>query len=279
MKTLSLFAFLFFVQPAWSYIMPTKTILQKTVENAGQGVYAVEQEVVFSSGPQQFTVKETWLIENERTMRLSVQGLNELAGLKAQFVYNGPQKWAYIEGQRRSENVSNEFIEKYFNFRKTDNLAATLVNNKILPNNALHNKSLPRRSSDIKYEPDSWVRFSRTGGVVNYAFGVPTPVGQETNWPGLWIEQDVFVIRKLRLPSQVEVTADDYNSFSRGLHYPKTRTVRWNQHTATIKLISATRRSQTAANLFQAASIDIPTNINALPQSAEHIVEFYKRFR
>lgn len=279
MKALIISLITLFSFASGAYIVPTKTILQKTVENSGQGIYAMEQEVIFSSGDQQYTVKETWLIENDRSMRLSVQGLNELAGLKAQFVYNGPQKWSYIEGQRKSENVSNEFIEKYFNFRKTENLANTLISNKIIPSNALNSRGLPRRASDIKYESDSWVRYSRTGGVVNYALGVPTPVGQDTAWPGIWIEQDVFVIRKLRFPSQVEVTADDYNSFSRGLHYPKTRTVRWNQHTATVKLISATRRAQVAPNLFQASSIDIPNNLNALPQSAGHIVEFYKRFR
>lgn len=279
MKTLFAFALIFVALPSPAYIMPTKTILQKTVENAGQGIYSMEQEVVFSSGDKQLSVKETWLIEGDRTMRLSVQGLNELSGLKAQFVYNGVQKWSYVDGQRKSENVSSEFLEKYFNFRKTESLASALISSKIIPSHALQGKSLPRKASDIKYEPDSWVRYSRTNGVVNYALGVPTPVGQTTEWPGIWIEQDMFVIRKLRLPSQVEVIADDYNSFSRGLHYPKTRIVRWNQHTATIKLISAARRNQTAPNLFQASSIDIPTNLAALPESANHILEFYKRFR
>ena len=41
--------------------------------------------------------------------------------------------------------------------------------------------------------------------------------------PGLWIEQDKFLIRKLRFQSGVEVLAKEYGDYSRGLKFPKIR--------------------------------------------------------
>lgn len=271
-----------FTSSAFAYIMPTRMILQKTAENAGSGVFAVEQEVQFTSGEETVTVKETWLIDNDHTMRLTVTGGKDLQNsFRLQFVYNGGQKWSLQDGARTNKNIPDDFLERFLNFRSADVFASTLIKNKIIPTYAMNKKALPRTGNEIKYEPETWVRYSRTSGAVNYALGMATPAEQETNYPGLWIEQDEFVIRKLRLPSQAEMTADNYNQFSRGLSYPRSRTIRWNNNTVTIRLISAQTRSQTAAALFQPASLDTNMKwdgINSLP-AKDVITEFYTRFR
>lgn len=264
-----------------AYILPTRTILQKTAENAGSGIYAIEQEVQFQNGQEVLSLKETWLIENDRTMRLTVSGTKDLQGtIKFQFIYAGGQRHRLVEGNRRTENISHEFLEKYINFRSPDIFANALVANKIIPHGAM-TKRTGVKGSDFKNEAEKWSRLSRTGGVVNYAFGVPTPADQSSSDPGIWIEQDQFVVRKIRLPSQVEMTADNYNLFARNLHYPKSRTVRWGDHAVTIRLISASTRPATVNNLLQPGSLDMSQKVDGLAhlQAKDAILEFYSRFR
>lgn len=267
---------------ALAYIIPTRTILQKTSENAGSGIYAIEQELQFSNGEENLTVKETWLIDNDRTMRVTVTGGKELQNsFRLQFLYNGAQKWSMINNNRKSEKTPDEFLEKYLNFRNPEIFANTLAHHKIVPANAFAKKVLPRSGAEVKYDPESWVRLSRTGGVVNYALGVATPVDQELGSPGIWIEQDQFVVRKLRLPTQVEMVANNYNQFAKGLYYPRSRTIRWGNNTVTIRLISASARPQAAVSLFQPTSLDQNLKwegIENLP-AKEVVTEFYTRFR
>lgn len=264
-----------------AFIPPTRTILQKAAEHAGSGIYAIEQEVQFQNGQDVINLKETWLIDNERTMRLTVSGTKEQQGsIKFQFLYVGGQRYRLVDGSRKTEPVSEEFLEKYFNFRNPETFANNLVAAKILPAGAFNKKPSPKNGTDYKYEEESWIRYSRTGGVVNYAFGTPTPADQDS-LPGLWIEQDHFVLRKIRLPSKVEMTADNYNIFSRGLHYPRARTIRWGNNSVNIRLISASARPASVNSLFQPSSLEIPQKLEGLGDlpAKEAILEFYSRFR
>lgn len=267
---------------AAAYILPTRTILQKTSENAGSGIYAIEQEVQFSNGEETTLVKETWLVDSDRTLRLTVTGGKDLqSSFRLQFVYNGGQKWSMTGGNRRSEKLPEEFLEKFLNMRNPEIFANTLAHFKIVPAGAFNKKPMPKTAAEIKNEPENWVRFSRTGGVVNYALGVATPVDQEAGSPGIWIQQDEFVVRKLRLPSQVEMSANNYNNFARNLSYPRSRTIRWGNNTVTIRLISASARPQTAVALFQPSSLDANLKWDGISSLAtkDVITEFYTRFR
>lgn len=270
-----------FIPAAFAYIPPARMILQRTAENAGGGVYSIEQEVQFNNAQDSLFLKETWLIENDRTMKVTVTGTKDLKDqIKMQFVYAGGQRWSY-NGSKQNSRISEDFLEKYFNFRSTDQLASTLMNLKILPTNAFAKKPMPKNLETLKYEPDDFVRLSRAGGTVNYAFGVPSPVDGNGN-PGFWIEQDQFLVRKFRLPSQVEVTADNYNQYARGLNYPKVRTIRWGQNTVTIRLIGVTsHRGSLPANTFQASALDTNMKLDGLnSQPAKDVVlDFYSRFR
>ncbi len=280
MKTFIAGCFIFLPLLSSAYVLPTRAILQKTVENAGSGAYAIEQEVSFQNGVDTINLRETWVIENDRTMRLTVSGTKEQQGnIKLQFLYNGGQRYRLVDGSRRNENISEEFLEKFLNFRSSEIFANNLVQNKIIPANGFSKKPAGRSANDFKYDAEKWVRLSRTGGVVSYAMG--TPAEPDTNTPGLWVEQDQFVVRKLRLPSQVEMTAENYNVFSKNLHYPRNRTVRWGNHTANIRLISASPRPGINASLFQPTSLDINQKVDGLNElpAKEAILEFYSRFR
>jgi hypothetical protein len=274
-------ALLLLLTPVFAYIPPTRMILQRTAENSGSGVYSIEQEVQFNNVQDSLFLKETWLVENDRTMRVTVTGTKDLKDqMKMQFIYAGGQRWGF-NGSRESHRISEDFLEKYFNFRATDQLASTLMNLKILPTNAFAKKPLPKNLENIKYESEDFVRLSRAGGVPNYAFGTPSPMDGAGN-PGFWIEQDQFLVRKFRLPSQVEVTADNYNQYARGINYPKVRTIRWGENTVTIRLIGVTaHRGGTAANMFQPNSLDTSTKLDGLSNqpAKDAVVDFYSRFR
>ncbi|QDK39452.1 hypothetical protein [Bdellovibrio sp. NC01] len=267
---------------ASAYIMPTRTILQKTSENAGSGIYAIEQEVQFANGEDTLHLKETWLIDSDRTMRLTVTGGKDLQNtFKIQFVYAGGQRHSMIGNSKKADRISDDFLEKFLNFRSPEVFATSLAHYKMIPTTAFNKKPMPKTAAEIKYEPESWVRYSRTGGVPNYALGIATPVGQDANNPGIWIEQDQFVVRKVRLPSQVEMTADNYNQFAKGLYYPRARTVRWGNNTVNIRLISVSARPNTAANLFQPSSIDSNLNLSGIEKlpAKDAVIEFYSRYR
>ena len=282
MKSLGLIGcVLAFSFSAHAWIPPTRIILSKTAENAGNGIYAIEQEVQFPNGAETLNLKETWLIDSDRTMRLTVTGTKEQAStIKFQFLYAGGQRHRLVEGTRRTEKISEDFLEKYLNFRSSEVFANVLAHNKMIPGNAMIRRG-GAKGADFKNSPEDWVRYSRTGGVVNYALGTPTPVDQSDSNPGVWIEQDQFVVRKVRLPSQVEMTADNYSGYAKGLRYPKARTVRWDKNTASIRLISASPRPQSAAGLLQPSSLDISQKVEGLADmpAKDAVIEFYSRFR
>lgn len=284
MKTSLVTLGLLFFSPLFSNasILPTRTIIQKTVESAGSGIFAIEQEVQFANGEETINLKETWLIDSDRTMRLTVTGGKELQNtFKLQFLYTGGQKWSLNNAGKKNEKIPDEFLEKYLNFRNADVFANQLVHHRMIPSNAMTKKPLVKVGNDYKRDPEPWVRLSRTGGVVNYALGAPSSSDKEDGSPGIWIEQNQFVIRKLRLPSQAEMHANNYNQFAKGLQYPRTRTIRWDNNTVTIRLISASARPQTAVSLLQPGSMDTSTNWDRLANlpAKEVITEFYTRFR
>ena len=75
-------------QSVWAYIPPTRIILSRVSENAGNGTYIIEQEVQMSVGIEPIYLKETWVVENERTLRLTVQGTKDLKDLiRLQYLY------------------------------------------------------------------------------------------------------------------------------------------------------------------------------------------------
>ncbi len=267
---------------AFASIVPTRLILQKTAENSGSGIYAIDQEVQFSNGEETLSLKETWLIDSDRNLRLTVTGGKELQNaFKLQFLYTGGQKLSLLNTSRKAEKIPEDFLEKYLNFRSVDAFANALVQMKIIPANAIQKKPAPKSIQDLKYEPEPWVRLSRTGGTVTYALGTPSSPEKEVGSPGIWIEQDHFVVRKLRLPSQVEMSANNYNQFSKGLFYPRQRTIRWANNTVTIRLISASPRPATAVSLLQPNSLDSTNKWDGLENlpAKNAIMEFYTRFR
>lgn len=272
-RAFSIFTILFISSIASAFIPKSTLILEKTADNHGSGVYLVEQEVQFPSGQDVFSLKETWWVDGENNLRVWVTGLREL---KDQISFG----FTYVNGQRsngtQTTRLNDDFVERYFHARKTDSLAGWLIQMKILPGNALVKKSL-RSSKEVEYQPESYVRLSRVGGGIAYLLGTPSSSASQQN-PGVWIEQDQFVIRKLRLPSQVEVTADKYGQYSRGLWFPKARQIKWNDKTVSIQVLTVSAKGKDIFQTYPQKMTSKTDGLQNLPAKSL-VEEFYQRFR
>ncbi len=249
-------------------------ILQKTAENSGSGIYQIEQEVQFPNGADVLVLKETWLVENENNMKLIVSGAKELkdqVSFSVQFS-NGSRIRA---GQ--SSRWNEEFIERYFHFRSSEDLAQTLAQMRLVPANVMAKKPI-KNIKDFEPSRENFVRLSRSGGVINYSFGIPTPPDKFEMNPGFWIEQDQFVVRKFRLSSEVEVSAEHFSAYSRGLIFPRQRTVRWGPNSVNIQTLSVSGKGRGAWSGFGQKTVQRLDGLNNQP-AAPLIEEFYKRFR
>lgn len=276
-----LLTFSFFCIPALAAIPSGRMILDRTVENSGNGGYQIEQEIQFPNGFETLFLKETWMIDSDRNLKVVVNGPKELkAPIRFEILYTSGQKWTGKTGGRMSSKLPDDFFEKAFHMRSLENMIAYLTQEKIVPPNGLERKTLPKKSEEITFEPESFVRLARTGGAVTWAFGNAAAADGGDQPPGLWIEQDQFVIRKLRLPSKAEISADDYSAFAKGLSFPKTRTVRWGDHSLTIKTLQVASK-KFPSSTFQPNSVEgapAMSGLENLPARAL-VEEFYSRFR
>lgn len=254
-----------------AYIPPLRMILERTSENAGAGVYSIDTETVFTDGAHEASVKESWLVENERTLKLTVTGLKELKGLKLIYLYDNGMKWAMKGQKRESHPIPTDFLERWHHVRNADALTNVLVATHLIPD-------LKKEKTSKATLEESILRLSRSQGVVNYAIGENK---KETNVPKLWIEQDFFVIRKIRLPSLVELEFDNYKSYSKGLSYPKNKLIRWGQNKVTINTLSVIPKTGNMSAQFSPQSLDVSNQSEVLYSHPlkSLLEEFYSRFR
>jgi len=231
---------LFFTSTALAYIPPYWMIMSRTADTHGRGTFQIDQDVVFSHGQETLIVNERWIIQGEQALRLEVTGRRQLQDkLRLTYVYqNGRRYFVDENGVKKSEKISDDFFEVYFHFRFSKNIKPMLVAQKIAPAASL--KSDPHRYSQKTPHaaPEPYVRLSRVGGTISYAIGTPTPSAEEKT-PGIWIEQDQFLIRKLRLASGLEILANQYKTYSQNLQLPQERVVNWRDQIIKININNA----------------------------------------
>lgn len=266
---------LFFSISSFAFIPKGLVILQKTAENNGTGSFQIEQEVHFQTAQEPFVLKEVWLVDSDNTMKLTVSGTKELKDqLKMQFLYSGGQRLQQIGTVRQSKRLSEDFIESYFHFRSGERFANHLIQLKVVPATILVKKN-PKTSKEVENMPEDFLRLSRVGGVVSYAFGTPAQPDSSDRSPGFWIEQDQFVLRKFRLPSGIEVSAEKYSQYARGFNFPRKRVVRWDNNLVQLQTLNVTGRSSGQFGALEPSKMDVLDSLSIKNQ----IVEFYNRFR
>ena len=111
---------------------------------------------------------------------------------------------------------------------------------------------------------------------IHYFFSVPE---QEAH---MLVEQDRFVVRAIKYPKGhsselVEVLAENYKNYQRGLKFPQLRKVRWDEHTVQLQLQKLEALSRPPPTL-SFAHFRRQTH-SALPFEHSLWEEFYQRFR
>ncbi len=276
----------FVVVSAHAHIPPYWMILSRTADNHGKNTYLVDQDVVFSHGQETLIVNERWTIVNENTLRLDVSGRQQLRDrIRFTYIYNSGRR-AYLDesGALKIEKIPADFFEPYFHFRASKNVKPVLVAQGIAPGISLKSEGHRYNAKNPLVPSEPYVRLARSGGVVTYAVGTPTPESSSEGSPGIWIEQDQFVIRKIRLLSAAEVSAQKYKVFSGGLWLPQERQVSWGNQTVKINLSNASTLANTAKlkTSLETSSLrgtkENPATPSVWPQD-EIIRDFYKRLR
>lgn len=276
---------LLFGVTAFAYIPPYWMILSRMSENNGRGPYALEQDVVFQGEPNPIIANEKWTIFPDGNMRLEVTGKRGLQNqIQLNFVYENNQRH-YIDSQGKvqSSRLPNDFFEHLFHFRYSREIMPYFVAQKMAPAESLQSETHEFEKEKPLPDPENFIRLARVGGVVTYAIGTPTPARARGKEPGLWIEQDQFVIRKFRLTSGVEVRANSYKSFRNNARQPERREVLWGDHQAQILLLDMTPLANPTANRNRVTASGLRSQADSLPQALlpadEKIREFYTRFR
>lgn len=267
---------------AFAYIPSSQTIVGRLVRTHGKGIYVIDQDVVFQTTTEPITIRERWIVKNGEDLRLTA---STAKGSSAQVRYdafykNGKRTAPDFQGNFRTGPVSREFIEIFPHTRTSRGFLNALVDAKIVPASFLKDRPRPSQVSQIKYTPDPLVRLGRTAGAITWIFGEPTPASSSNPKPAVWIEQDAFLLRRVRFPSAAEVISKKHGEFSGSLSFPRERIVTWDNSSALIRTVSVKPMSAAQADKFLSPSSLTKADAQAaqFPDQIQ-VKEFYSRFR
>lgn len=262
---------------AHAYIPHSQTIVGRLVRNSGRGSYTIEQEVQFRTAGEPLTLRERWVIENGETMRLTVSGpqVKNAEPIRYEANYTGGRRTApdlttsTTMNQTKTTALSSEFVEGLFHSRSSGGFFTALNRARILQPGQLRERPRITKIDTAKYPPEPYVRLGRTAGVVTWIFGDATPAQAQRLSPAAWIEQDAFQLRRVRFPSEAEVSADRFTSYPNSLRFPRERTVTWGNNSVLIRVLSVKQGATSARETAKGTH---------LPDIAQ-VKEFYSRFR
>jgi hypothetical protein len=260
----------------FAFLPSADFIFSKVVKNAGTGVYLVKQEVTFPTAQRNITVTETWWIQNDDLMFLKAEG----PLFTQYFLYKKGKKYSFnSSGQMQSSNLPADFHESLFFKRSSQDLKDSLVYRKILPAQTFKKRPMiktPKDVTDLAQISEPYLKLSRLGGTISYLMGY---AATEEGAPGIWVEQDRFAIKKIKLPSKSEMTADSFSELSRSLVYPKSQKISWDNQYVQIELSRADALSK-GVEFFEEEQFSKLQNKPLPPEWAQSVVgDFYKRFR
>lgn len=263
---------------AYAYIPSADFIFTKVVKNAGSGVYQVKQEVSFPTATRNITVTETWWIANDDLMFLKAEG----PLFTQYFLYKNGKKFSFNpNGGLQSSGYPADFHENLFFKRSSQGLKDSLIIRKIMPAITLKKRPIIKTAKDTKdlaqiNEP--YLKLARLGGSVNFVVGY---AAQEEGAAGIWIDQDQFTIKKIKLASKSEMTAEGFAELSRSLVYPKSQKITWDNQYVQIELSRADALNKGVEFFDENQFAKLENQNKPLPPEwAQSVVgDFYKRFR
>lgn len=284
MRFFIILTILFITNFSYAYIPHFWMILSRTAENHGHGMYLLEQDVsIYGENDETLTVHEQWLVLNGERMRLKASGKKNLKDkFDLTFIYDNPRK-SYLneKGQKKALRIHQNWVEPYFHFRFSKKIKPNLHAMGIIPASELKEQAKLEKLEDLTHDRENFSRLSRTNGVITYAFGEKSTA--ENLKPGLWIEQDTFLVRKLRMPNNVNIEANNYKRYANNFWFPEERIITWGNrraviHTTSVKSVRKTTANRNRLNTISLNSQKEPQLILKMPENLL-LKEFYSRFR
>ena len=285
---LLLMSVLFTSIKALSYIPSSDFILKQVLKNHGRSNYLIQQELTFPIEKTQKIVHETWHVTVNKNQNLQLHLLAKSEGLHIERLYIN--NMIYHKNNKktvRKNKWSSEFIEPWFIGRSLQQLQKAIVSHKMAGTSALNwNPSLfatPPKTKSKGNERNLTnvqipINFSINQGQVMYTYQ------RNKKGPGLWIEQDKFVIRKIKLKTNTEVLASRYLEHTGYLKFPQSRMLTYDDTSIPIKTTKISRLSN-KKKLQQKLSLQnfrkSRKNITQWEndETSSLIKDFYSRFR
>lgn len=266
-----------FTFTAKAYIPSSKMIIDKWVENNTTGPIYFEQELMINGDGLSATVKETWYVENESVLAVLVQGEKNLKD-KLQFLiqYNGKRRQSSMPIFKTSEGIGVDFFEPLFFMKSSQKLMPFIVASGIVGSDIQGSTNFQRQKDTFLHTPEPFVRLGRTGSSVSYVISGVT--GVEAKLPGIWLEQDQFLLRKIRNARETEMSVDKWGNYSRGWKLPKERNYVWGEKSAQAKMLDVRIPQGNIKNLVIKAQEIRSSEFENAPEKTL-IEEFYLRFR
>ena len=270
----------FVANSAFAYIPEYALIAAHTADQHGRGSFQIEQDVNFRKDGEVFTVRETWLVNGESSLRVSLEGRGPLKGLvQGTLIYQGNQRFFLdptVAGVR-TQRLGDDWLEPLFHFRNPKYLRARLVSLKVAPADSEKDRAPLGAEGEPKYEAPTFLRLSRVGGTTAWAIA-QNPAANGT--PSLWIEQDQFVIRKYHGADQVVMKADDYSKYDDGLWFPRLRVFTYGSYTVDIQTVAVKSLGKLKPDdaRFRSSSL-VPARDGVHWPESDALKEFYSRFR
>lgn len=201
---------------ALAYVPKARQILARTVKIRPEGVFQIEREVNLIDGSQTMAFKEFWTVAGPNKMKVRVVGQIGEEKIDFEILYrDGRRHFFEQDGKLKAYNLSKDFIEPLLFERSASELGLRLSRLGILPSEALQKEKIPTTLSEVQHNSEPFTRLARVAGVVTYGLGEPTSAQAAQPSPQIFIEQDLFQIRKINLRSGSEIQFDPYKEFSK----------------------------------------------------------------
>ena len=191
-----------FLFKSFAYIPPSEMILSRWVKHQGFRNYKVVQSVTISDHS---TLKEPLKLTEEWWRFSDRLFLRVKEGSKTLFLFSYKDFNKYwIDSKRRKISGNRNYIENYFflKIKEPEKEEPDIET----PNE----KKTPEWMSQVED-----IRLERALGVVNYVFDLKKST--------LWLEQDEFVLRKLKVDKDSWLTAHSYRLYPGRLFFPRKR--------------------------------------------------------
>ena len=261
MKTSQLMTFVLtffvFLSTSWSYVLPTDFLLYKVVQKTGRQLVSIDYEVHFKNDKEQIKTFETWFIDGDKNLKVSATGADKYKdSIRISSLYTSKNKIQVSGKVKNNQNIPSDFFQRILFSRNSETLITYLKDQKIT----------------------FTTKLSRADGRICIALGESSI--NESSFPMVWVDQDDFLIRKIRLASGAEVSLSDYIKIADDFWLAKKQTLTWAGSTVTILVKGYATKLNNRTQHFLSQDFNQPSELSFVESTplTQVIEDFYKRF-